>query len=65
MNNTRRHRQSSCEMWYWGLAKVKVKSPFARLSTAPLHEDVLGSGCVALRILILGIRWRWMVSFTL
>jgi hypothetical protein len=31
---------------------------------APRHEGVLGSGSTALRILDLGTRWRWVVSFT-
>jgi hypothetical protein len=31
---------------------------------APHHEGVLGSGGIALRILDLGTRWRWVVSFT-
>jgi hypothetical protein len=28
------------------------------------HEEVLGSGSITPRILNLGIRWRWVVSFT-
>jgi hypothetical protein len=28
------------------------------------HEDVLGSGDIARRILNLGTRWRWLASFT-
>jgi hypothetical protein len=35
------------------------------LNWAPRHEDVLGSGSIAPRILDLGTRWRWVVSFTL
>jgi hypothetical protein len=31
---------------------------------APRHEGVLGSGGIAPRILDLGTRWRWVVSFT-
>jgi hypothetical protein len=31
---------------------------------APPHEGVLGSGGIAPRILDLGTRWRWVVSFT-
>jgi hypothetical protein len=31
---------------------------------APHHEGVLGSGSAAPLILVLGTRWRWMVSFT-
>jgi hypothetical protein len=34
------------------------------LDKAPRHEDVLGSGGKAPRILDLGTRWRWVVSFT-
>jgi hypothetical protein len=29
------------------------------------HENVLGSGGIAQRILNLGTRWRWVISFTL
>jgi hypothetical protein len=32
---------------------------------APHHEGVLGSGGIAPRILDLGTKWRWLVSFTL
>jgi len=38
---------------------------YTLLSSAPHHEDVLGSGDIAPRILKLGTRWRWVVSFTL
>jgi hypothetical protein len=31
---------------------------------APHHEGVLGSECTAPRILQLGTRWKWVVSFT-
>jgi hypothetical protein len=34
------------------------------LNEAPRHEDVLGSGGIAPRILNLGTRWRWVVGFT-
>jgi hypothetical protein len=34
------------------------------LNEAPRHEDVLGSGGIAPRILNPGTRWRWVVSFT-
>jgi hypothetical protein len=41
--------------------KVKVSLCF---NWAPGHEGVLGSGGIVLRILDLGTRWRWVVSFT-
>jgi hypothetical protein len=31
---------------------------------SPRHEGVLGSGGIAPRILDLGTRWRWVISFT-
>jgi len=34
------------------------------LNLVPHHEDVLGSGGVAPRILNLGTEWRGVVSFT-
>jgi len=34
------------------------------LHHAPCHEDVWGSVSRAPRILNLGTRWRWVVSFT-
>jgi len=34
------------------------------LNEAPHHGDVLGDECIASRILNLGPRWRWVVSFT-
>jgi len=34
------------------------------LNEVPRHEEVLGSGGLAPRILNLGSRWRWAVSFT-
>jgi hypothetical protein len=34
------------------------------LNYAPRHEDVLRSGGIDPRILDLGTRWRWVVSFT-
>jgi hypothetical protein len=44
---------------------VKVKGKVLPvLSQAPRHEDVLGIGGIAPRILDLGIRWRLVVSFT-
>jgi hypothetical protein len=33
------------------------------LNQASRHEDVLGSGGIAPRILDIGTRWRWVVSF--
>jgi hypothetical protein len=45
--------------------KVKGKGNVVPvLNQAPLHEDVLGSGGTAPRILDLGTRRRWVVSFT-
>jgi hypothetical protein len=38
--------------------------PNALLNWASRHEDLLGSGGVAPRILNFGTRWRWVVSFT-
>jgi len=35
------------------------------LKLIPRHEDVLWIGGIAPRILNLGTRWRWVVSFTL
>jgi hypothetical protein len=43
--------------------KVKVKLSLC-FNWAPRHEGVLGSGCISPRILDLGNRWRWVVSFT-
>jgi len=34
------------------------------LNQAPHHEEVLGCGGIAPRILNLGTRWEWVVSFT-
>jgi len=34
------------------------------LNEAPRHEDIGRSGGIATRILDLGTRWRWGVSFT-
>jgi hypothetical protein len=43
--------------------KVKGKAVLC-FNWAPCHEGVLGSGGTAPRILDLGTRWRWVVSFT-
>jgi hypothetical protein len=43
--------------------KVKVKLSLC-FNWAPRHEGVLGSGGIDPRILDLGTRWRWVVSFT-
>jgi hypothetical protein len=43
--------------------EVKVKLSLC-FNWAPRHEDILGSGDIAPRILDLGTRWRWVVSFT-
>jgi len=45
------------------MAKVKVKLPLY-FNRAPRHKSLLGSGGVAPHILGLGIRRRWVVSFT-
>jgi hypothetical protein len=45
------------------LIKVKVKTSLC-FNGAPRHEDIMGSGDVAPRILDLGTRWRGVVSFT-
>jgi hypothetical protein len=34
------------------------------LNEVPCHEDVLGSGGIALGILNLGNKWMWMVNLT-
>jgi hypothetical protein len=44
--------------------KVKVKLSL-RFNWAPLHEGRLGSGRIAPRIIDLGTRLRWVVSFTI
>jgi hypothetical protein len=50
------------ELYYWTIyIKVNLSLCF---SWAPRHEDVLGSRGIAPRILGLGTRWRWVVSFT-
>jgi hypothetical protein len=41
--------------------KAKDVSVF---NQAPRHEDVRGNGGITPRILILGTRWMWVVSFT-
>jgi hypothetical protein len=43
--------------------KVKVKLSLC-FNLAPRHVGVLGSGDMLPRILDLGTRWRWVVSFT-
>jgi hypothetical protein len=43
------------------ILKVKLSLCF---SWAPRHGGVLGSGGITPRILDLGTRWRWVVSFT-
>jgi hypothetical protein len=48
---------------YGGTVKKKLLCFF--FNQRPHHESVLESGSVAPRILNLGTRWRWMVSFTL
>jgi hypothetical protein len=49
--------------WTWMKMKVKVKLSMCH-NWAPRHVDVFGSAGVAPRILDLGTRWRWVVSFT-
>jgi hypothetical protein len=44
----------------WCLIKNRDNFTF----TSPLHEDVMGEWGIAPRILDLGTRWRWVVSFT-
>jgi hypothetical protein len=44
-----------------GKAKIKLSLCF---NWTPRHEGVLESGVIAPRILYLGTRWRWVVSFT-
>jgi hypothetical protein len=43
--------------------QVKVKLSL-RFNSAPRHESALGSGGIGPRLLDLGNRWRWAVSFT-
>jgi hypothetical protein len=45
------------------ISKVKVNLSLC-LNWTPGHEGVLGNGGIAPRILDLGTRWRWVVSFT-
>jgi hypothetical protein len=47
-----------------GNGKGKSKVIPALCNWAPRHEGVLGSRSIAPRILHLGTRWRWVVSFT-
>jgi len=42
---------------------VKLSQCFI-FNRAPRHEGVLGTGVIAPRILELGPRWSWVVSFT-
>jgi len=37
---------------------------YSLFNEVPHREDVLGSGDTAPRILNLGTKWRWVVSFT-
>jgi hypothetical protein len=47
----------------WGSTiKVKVRF-FPVFKKASRHDDALGSGGIAPRILNLGIRWSWVVTF--
>jgi hypothetical protein len=58
------HRIQSCwiiNSLHFLIGKGKVVLCF---NWAPRHEGVLRSGCIAPRILDLGSRWRWVVSFT-
>jgi hypothetical protein len=43
--------------------KVKVKLSLW-FNRTPRHGGVLGSGGIGPRVLVLGTRWRWVVSFT-
>jgi hypothetical protein len=56
---------SSCFIWvrnlfYHSIVNVKL-SPW--LNWALRHEDILGSGGIAPRILDIGAGWRWVVAF--
>jgi hypothetical protein len=64
-------RSHSAFSWCSSVPSVKsyvgmlhLRRPFSSYSvlllfnSAPLHEDVMGSGDIAPRILILGTRWR-------
>jgi hypothetical protein len=46
------------------LTKYVVMDMYPLFNEVTSNEDVLGSGCIAPRILDLGTRWRWVVSFT-
>jgi hypothetical protein len=50
----------SCMLVYWVLSPLDTALDF---STSTTHAHVWESGCVPLRILYLGSRWRWVVSF--
>jgi hypothetical protein len=59
---------SKCKQSVGILHRVKVKVKKVKLSQrfnwAPLHEGVLENWSISPRILDLGPRWRWVVSFT-
>jgi hypothetical protein len=42
---------------------IKLSCPCAFFNWAPCHEGILGDGGIALCIIDLGTRWRWVVSF--
>jgi len=55
--------------WFRGLSKsfgfgLHFIAGCIKIKSAPRHEGVLGSGCIAPRILGLRTRCRWVVSFT-
>jgi hypothetical protein len=48
-----------------GVTKYHAMKTFPVLNQEPRHEDVLGGVGMTPRILNLGARWKWVVSFTL
>jgi hypothetical protein len=53
---------------FWNSRTLKKGPPHPKDTvvggSVPPHEDVWGNGIVALRILNLGTKWRWVISFT-
>jgi hypothetical protein len=54
-----------CSFTFHGMIHIPGKGKVVSvLFWAPRHEGILGSGCIAPRMLDLGTRRRWLVSFT-
>jgi hypothetical protein len=60
--NKKRNRENYA-VWILFIFTLHVVSQ-VKVKGKPRHEDVLGSGGIAPRILNLGTRWRWVVSST-